>query len=247
MVKALIVLAVLAALAVFTDRVNVSEFLRAGRDNPYPTSSSMHQPFEEVTAKLKANPKIADRLKGARSGQEAFRVGDRLVQQGISRLDDASLLQLMRLSVDILDKMDDKACGRLLKGSFAGGRQGAAMERLVTGNKSPQFDFLEALEAVGPEKGGAYLELVYLALEKAVEDARAESRLDPSDVQHALFTLLGNRFTPEQRNVILSTLEQGPRAGDEELCLAVRALYANINVTPAPQRRIILRYLATNI
>ena len=34
---------------------------------------------------------------------------------------------------------------------------------------------------------------------------------------------------------------------DEELCLAVRALYANINVTPAPQRRIILRYLATSI
>ena len=248
--KVIVVLLVLVVGAVIaatsTGRVNVAEMGRAARENPFPKKSAMHAPFEDLLAKLKAHPQLSQEIANAGRGRQAMAVGDKLLSRGLARLDDRSLVLLIKLSGDILDAMDERACGMVLKGNVGAGATQAALYRAATGKPLPLLQFADALDKVGVEKGSAYLELVYQALAKAVDRSIAEREPHASEVQAAFANLLGSRFTPEQRSAIFGTLSRAERAGNEELCLAARALYANIGVTPEPHRRVILRYVAAD-
>ena len=243
-ILALVVGAVIAATS--TGRLSFSELARAARENPFPAKSPMHAKFNELLVRMKSHPKLAQEIAKAGRGRQAMAVGDKLVSRGIARLDDRSLVLLIKLAGDILDMMDERACGLVIKGHMGGGPAQAALFRMATRTPSPELQLVDALEKVGVEKGGAYLDLVYHALVRAVDDSIAEREPHPAEVDSAFANLLGNRFTPDQRSAIFGTLSRGERARNEDLCLAARALYANIGVTPEPHRRVILRYMAAN-
>jgi hypothetical protein len=119
--------------------------------------------------------------------------------------------------------------------------QGAIEASLVV-----NWEFPEALGKADPNKGRNYLDLVYLALSKAVDDPFTPPPPHPVEVNAALQNLLGSRFTPEQRKDIIDTLTAGRRAKDEDICWAIKALYANIAVTPPHHRSVILRYIMSD-
>lgn len=201
---------------------------RGGGDNPYPAKSPMHQPFAETLAKFKAHPKIAAEIEKSKNSYESMSVGETLVNRGMAKLDDASLLKMAKLIPDVLDKMKPGSCGQLLKG-----------------NRSRRQEFFEALEATGVEKGRSYLDLVYLAVAKAVDDPFTPLAPHPAELQAALQSL-GGRFTPQQRSDLGHTFQQGKLASDDDLCWAMGALYANIAVTPSHHRRTLLRAIVAN-
>lgn len=201
---------------------------RVDRDNPYPVKSPMHQPFAETLAKFKAHPKIAAEIDKSKNSYEGMSVGEGLVNKGMAKLDDASLLKMAKLIPDLLEKMKPASCGQLLKG-----------------NRTRRQEFFEALEAAGVDKGRSYLDLVYLAVVKAVDDPFTPQAPHPAELNDALRSL-GSRFTAEQRDAIGAALQNGKRAKDEDLCWAMVALYANIAVTPSHHRRTLLRAIVAS-
>ena len=243
-----VVLAVVGALggAIATKRLDIAEVSRAAKENPYPSKSPMHAPFAALLAKLEAHPRLSQEIKKAGRGQQAVAVGEKISSRGLPKLDDRSLLLMIKLSLDILDQMDERACGLALKGKMGAGAKEAALYRAATASPMPLLQFFDALERVGAEKGGAYLELVYQALARGVDDSIAEREPHPSEVQAAMVTLVQGRISPEHRESIVGTISRWDQARNEDLCLAARALYANIGVTPDPHRRVILRYIAAN-
>lgn len=211
------------------------------RENPYPVSSAMHQPYAEILAKFKAHPKLSEELKKAGNSYDHMALGEGLVNKGVAKLDDASLLKMAKLIPDILEKMNQQSCGQMLKGRVV---KVSTFEKLITKKQSVQQEFFGALEAVGTDKGRSYLDLIYLAVSQAVDDPYTPPAPHPAEVDAAMRNLLGGRFTEQQRNDIIGVFSKGRTAKDEDLCWAMIAMYANIAVIPSQHRRTILRWVA---
>ncbi|MSQ73107.1 MAG: hypothetical protein EXR27_17745 [Betaproteobacteria bacterium] len=207
---------------------------KSNKENPFAPGTAMYQHFEDITAKVKAHPKLDAEIKQAKNRYQAMTIGGTLVKKGMSKLDDASLVRLARLIPELLDGMSPQSCGALVRGKTSS-----------SSGKGPEREFLESLGKGDPEKGRSYLDLVYLALATAVDDPFTPSPPHPVELRAAFQNLLGGRFTEQQRKDIIDTLTAGKRAKDEDTCWAVKALYANIGVTPTQHRRVILRYLAS--
>ncbi len=202
----------------------------AAAQNPYPSSSPLHAPFDRTVRELVADPRYVAAMQAAGSQDAALRKGFALSMDGLLRLDDAALERRLTLLSAIMDASDASACAALARPDPANPKATsdavmAGLEKLLAEQIEAWFDFsLRSTKA---------------SLDKAPLRAVAPQQ------SQAAFEALLQRLPETERSRMTRTLSEARQANASDMCWAGRTLYRQVLQLPQAQRSVLARTLAS--
>ncbi len=204
----------------------VSVLRGAGPENPYPTSSRLHDPFQAYLQRLQALPEYGDYVRGFRSREEGYMAGFQLTRNGMKRLDDRGLERRASILAAVLDRMDEADCARTVRGDPADVRQASDRVMATLGQLDPAI----------------ITEWFDLSYQAAVAELRRapEPLLAQPAVSEAMRALLATLPEPDAQR-LTGSLGNMTRSSNADACWAGRTLYRAALALPEPQRAVLAR------
>ncbi|WP_420010103.1 hypothetical protein [Xanthomonas sacchari] len=192
----------------------------AAAQNPYPASSPLHAPFDRMLRKLANDPRYVALLK--QSGPQAQQAGFQLAQNGIARLDHATLEQRLEILSQVSDKVDVPQCAVLARGGNPNDAQALSAAMLSGLEKLPQAQI------------DRWFDVSLKATDAELNKTPAQP-VAPQQIQAAMGTLVKS-LPADQQQRLMRVLPQIATANDEDACWTARTLYRQTLATPEPVR-----------
>jgi exonuclease VII small subunit len=197
-------------------------------DSPYPESSPLYQPSRTFLNRILALPELTTQLDEVEDAGQAFELGMKLSENGMRKLDTASLERRMAILARVVDRMDIEGCALLVRGERGEALRGAdvltaALAELDAQTISEWFDL--AFEAVLAELRGA-----------------PTPPFDDNDIEKAMNALI-DLLPASEAERFADALRSLPEGGDEDVCWAGKTLYQSALKLDTPHRAAVARAL----
>lgn len=202
----------------------------AAAQNPYPSSSPLHAPFDRMLRKLARDPRYVDAMRAAGSPEAAQRKGFELSMGGLQRLDDAALQKRLGLLATILEASDESTC--------------ALLARPDPGDTKATTDaVIGSLKTLPVAQIDAWFDFSLQATSASLGNAPVRTA-DPAATQAAMQMLVQRLPGPEQARMT-ETMRNLRQAATNDVCWAGRTLYRQALQLPEPQRSTLARAFAS--
>lgn len=192
-----------------------AEIEQRSSSNIFPSTSPLHEPYKNFTAKLSTIPELKQHLQNASSKDQAFAIVTGLAQKGLRRLDDNSLKNRMSLLVMLLEKIDNETCAFMIRGNIP---------QYQEFQHQFQQQFLSALGQLGPVVANEWFDLTLKAVVAEARGSPAPVSIDKQEIMASMNNLL-MRLSPADSRKLTNILINQNDSGSEDICWAGKTLY----------------------